>query len=102
MQDEKPIAYASKALTNTQQRLAQIEKELFSVVIGCEKFHEYIYGRNFRIQNNHKPLEPIFKKDLCTTPPRLQRMLLKLQNMTSQCNSHQKRCTGCRSFVTKK
>ena len=74
MQDEKPIAYASKALTDTQQRWAQIEKELFSVVFGCEKFHEYIYGHNIRIQNDHKPLEPIFKKDL-----RLQRMLLKLQ-----------------------
>ena len=62
MQDEKPIAYASKALTDTQQRWAQIEKELFSVVFGCEKFHEYIYGRNVQIQNDHKPLEPIFKK----------------------------------------
>ena len=79
MQDEKPIAYASKALTDTQQRWAQIEKELFSVVFGCEKFHEYVYGRNVRIQNDHKPLESIFKKDLCKTPPRLQRMLLKLQ-----------------------
>ena len=79
MQDEKPIAYASKALTDTQQRWTQIEKELFSIVFGCEKFHEYVYGHNIQIQNDHKPLEPTFKKDLCKTPPRLQRMLLKLQ-----------------------
>ena len=79
MQDVKPIAYASKALTDTQQRWAQIEKELFSVVFGCEKFHKYVYGHNVRIQNDHKPLEPIFKKDLCKTSPKLQRMLLKLQ-----------------------
>ena len=64
MQDEKPIAYASKALSDTQQRWAQIEKELLSVVFGCEKFHEYAYGSNIRIQNDHKPLEPIIKKDL--------------------------------------
>ena len=42
MEDEKPIAYASKALTDTQLRWTQIEKELFSVVFGCEKFHEYV------------------------------------------------------------
>lgn len=79
MQNDKPIAYASKALTDTQQRWAQIEKELYSVVFGCEKFHEYVYGRKIHVQNDHKPLEPIIRKDLCKTPPRLQRMLLKLQ-----------------------
>ena len=41
MQDDKPIAYASKALSDTQQRWAQIETELLSVVFGCENFHEY-------------------------------------------------------------
>ena len=54
------------------------KRTIFSCT-GCEKFHEYVYGCNIRIHNDHKPLEPIFKKDLFKTPPRLQRMLLRLQ-----------------------
>ena len=45
LQDGKPVAYASKALTPTQQAYAQIEKEALALVFGCEKFHHYLYGR---------------------------------------------------------
>ena len=47
MQNGKPIAYASKVLTTTQQTYAQIEKENLAIVFGCEKFHHYLYGRDF-------------------------------------------------------
>ena len=46
LQDGKPVAYASKALTPTQQAYAQIEKEALALVFGCEKFHHYLYGRD--------------------------------------------------------
>ena len=39
IQDGRPIAFASKALTNTEQRYANIERELLPVVFGCERFH---------------------------------------------------------------
>ncbi|CAB3987035.1 Hypothetical predicted protein [Paramuricea clavata] len=41
LQDGKPVAYASKALTPTQQAYAQIKKEALALVFGCEKFHHY-------------------------------------------------------------
>ena len=44
LQNDHLIAYASRALTDTQQRYAQIEKEMLAVVFGCTKFHDYIYG----------------------------------------------------------
>ena len=44
IQDDYPIAYASKSLTNTQQNYVQIEKEMQAVVFGWTKFHDYIYG----------------------------------------------------------
>ena len=46
IQEDRPIAYASKALTPTQERYVQIEKELLAVVFGCAKFAEYIVGRD--------------------------------------------------------
>ena len=80
LQDGRPIAFASKALTETEQRYANIERELLAVVFGCERFHTYVYGKPFVVETDHKPLEMIHKKSLASTPPRLQRMLLRLQH----------------------
>ena len=80
LQDGRPIAFASKALTETEQWYANIERELLAVVFGCERFHTYIYGKPFVVETDHKPLEMIHKKSLASTPPRLQRMLLRLQH----------------------
>lgn len=78
-QDERPIAYASRSLTETEKRYAQIEKELLAVTFGLERFHQYTYGVNVTVENDHKPLENILRKPLVQTPPRLQRLLLRLQ-----------------------
>lgn len=79
LQDKKTVAYGSRALTDAQKRYAQIEKELLAIVYGCEKFHQYIYGKELEVESDHKPLESIFKKSLHQAPPRFQRMLLRLQ-----------------------
>uniref|UniRef100_A0A8C6K5V8 Gypsy retrotransposon integrase-like protein 1 n=1 Tax=Nothobranchius furzeri TaxID=105023 RepID=A0A8C6K5V8_NOTFU len=76
LQDEKPVAYASKSLNSTEENYAQIEKEL---LFGCKRFHEYMYGRRVIVESNHKPLEAILHKPLAAVPPRLQRMILQLQ-----------------------
>ena len=79
IQDKKPVAYASRALTETEKRYAQIEKELLAVTFGLERFHQYTYGVDVIVENDHKPLESILKKSLVQSPPRLQRLLLRLQ-----------------------
>ena len=79
LQDNKPIAFASKSLTDTETRYANIERELLAIVFGCEKFHTYLYGRSFVVESDHKPLEMICLKNLISAPVRLQRMLLRLQ-----------------------
>ena len=43
------------------------------------RFHHYLYGREFICQSDHKPLEDIHLKHLSDAPPRLQRLLLKIQ-----------------------
>ena len=49
LQDNKPVAFASKALTAVEKRYANIERELLAVVYGCERFHTYMFGRTFSL-----------------------------------------------------
>jgi hypothetical protein len=71
LQNNLPVIYASRALTETEKNYAQIEKELLSIVFACQKFHQYIYGKKIIVENDHKPLESILKKPLNQTPARL-------------------------------
>ena len=83
LQDEQPVAFASRTLTPTERGYAQIEKECLAIVFACERFNQYIYGRDsVHIQSDHKPLEAIFRKPLTAAPKRLQGMLLRLQKFS--------------------
>ena len=79
MQKGKPIAFASKSLTEAEVRYAQIEKELLAILFGCKRFHQYTYGNEVIVHSDHKPISSIMLKPLHAAPPRLQRMLLQLQ-----------------------
>lgn len=79
LQEDKAVAYASRALTETEQRYAQIEKEMLAIVFGAERFHQYVYGREVNMESDHKPLEAIMKKPLSSAPARIQRLLMRLQ-----------------------
>ncbi|KAL8597750.1 hypothetical protein ACOMHN_001709 [Nucella lapillus] len=79
LQNERPVAYASRALTDTETRYAQIEKELLAIVFAVEKFHQYTFGRQVKVQSDHKPLEAILQKPLASAPRRLQGMMLRVQ-----------------------
>ena len=64
MQAGKPIAFASKSLSDCETRYSNIEREVLAVVFGCERFHTYVYGMWFTLQSDHKPLEIIILKSL--------------------------------------
>ena len=44
-----------------------------------EKFSEFLYGLQFVVETDHKPLESIVHESLLGSPKRLQRILLRLQ-----------------------
>ena len=79
LQQSQPVANASRALNNAEQRYPQIDKELLAMVYGCEKFHTYTYGRDIEVQTDHQPLVSIVKKPLWMASPRLQKLLIRLQ-----------------------
>ena len=75
----KPVAYASRSTTNTERRYAQVEKEALAVTWACNHFSDYILGRFFEIETDHKPLVPILNtKNLDKLPPRVVRFQLRL------------------------
>lgn len=75
LQNNLPVAYASRSLIDAEKRYAPIEKEFMSFVFACQKFHHYIYGRTVKVKNDQKPLESIMKKDIHKImTPRLQRI----------------------------
>lgn len=76
----KPVAYASRSLTDAETRYAMIEKELLGMVFGCERFHQYIYGTTITAETDHKPIVNLFQKSLNDCPLRVQRLMLRLQN----------------------
>ena len=82
---ERPIAFASRTLSPSEQNYAQIEKEALSLVFGVKKFHQYLYGRHFNLITDHKPLTAILgpKKGVPSlVAARMQRWALLLSAYT--------------------
>ena len=74
----KPIAYGSRALTDTESRYSQTEREALAVLWACKHFHHYTYDRHIIVNSDHKPLERLLTTS-CNPPPRIQRWILHLQ-----------------------
>ena len=86
LQNGRPISFMSKALTDTQSRYSNTECEILGMVTGVEHFHQYLFGRQFTLYMDHKPIESPVLKPLVDTSPRVQHLMLRLSqyNMNVQ------------------
>ena len=79
----RPVAYTSRALTDTEQRYAQIEKEALAATWACERFSDYLLGMQFHLETDHKPLVPLLgSKRLDDLPLRVQQFWMRLMRFT--------------------
>ena len=77
LQNEKPVYFTSKALTETQKGYVAIELESLVVAWAMEKFHHFLYRNQFTLETDQKPLEAILSKSLNLATPQLQRILIR-------------------------
>ena len=77
LQNEKPIYFASKALTETQRGYVAIDIESLAVAWAVEKIHHFLYGCHSILETDQKLLETILSRSLNQAAPRLQCILIR-------------------------
>ena len=78
---ERPIAYASRSLMATERRYSQLDKEALAIIFAVTRFRQYLLGRHFTLQSDHKSLSYLLSPDKPILPmasARLQRWELLL------------------------
>ena len=74
-----PLYYASCPLTSTQARYPQIDREALSIYWAVKRFHLFVYGKEFKVITDHKPLVSLFNTPSSKPSARIERWLLELQ-----------------------
>ena len=75
----RPVAYASRSMTDTERRYAQIEKEALATTWALEHWADLLIGMHFRVETDHLPLVPLLStKLLDELPLRIQRFRMRL------------------------
>ena len=77
LQEQRPVYFASKTLTEAQSGYVAIEIESLATAWVMEKFHHFLYTSHFILGTDQKPLEAILLKSLNQATPRLQRILIR-------------------------
>ena len=66
-----PVAFKSRSCTSAEQSYCPLEIETLAIVFACSKFNEYLYGKKFIVESDHKPLKSILHTPIHKTAPRI-------------------------------
>ena len=75
LQNSKPVMFASRALTGSERNYQNLERECS--IWGMEKFHYFLYGKEFTLETDQKPLVLIYRKHMVEISPRIQRLVVR-------------------------
>jgi len=72
-----PVLYASRKLIPREQNYSVSEREALAIIWAINKFHRYLYGQQFVLESDHRPLQ--YLQSSHHKNPRLMRWSLALQ-----------------------
>ena len=62
-QDGHPVIYVSRKLTPAEQNYSNIKGEALAIVFVVTRLKQFLPGRRFTLQTDHKPLKYLFAPD---------------------------------------
>ena len=83
-QNDRKVIYTSRALSDVERRYSQTEKEALAIVWAIERLHIYLYGKQFNLFTDCKPVQLIFSNPMSRPPARIERWNLRLQGYNFQ------------------
>lgn len=73
---DRPVAYASRTLSKSEENYSAIEKELLAIDWATRHFRPYLFGKKFTLYTDHQPLT--FALNLKTPNSKLVKWRLRL------------------------
>ena len=77
LQNSKPVMFAMRAQIRNERNYQNLEHECLATTWGMEKFHCFLYGKDFTLETDQKPLVSIYKKHMVEISPRIQRLVVR-------------------------
>ena len=79
LQVRQTVAFKSPALIYTERNNALTERKLLAILQACDRFDQYVFGRDINSETHNKPLVKDSGKSLLEETKRLRRMTMQLQ-----------------------
>ena len=76
IQNDTPIYFTSRAILTTEANYQNLKQETLTTIWGMEKFHYFLYGNEFTLETDQKPLASIYRKYLIDVSQRIQRLII--------------------------
>ena len=77
LQNSKPVMFPSRSLTGSVRKYWNLEWECLATIWGMENFHYFLYGKEFVLETDQKPLVSIYKKHMMEISPGIRRLILR-------------------------
>ena len=77
IQNGKVVCYASRALTKTEQNYQNLERQALGTIWEMENLNYFLYGKEFTLETDQKPLVSIYKKHMVDISPRVERLIVR-------------------------
>ena len=75
IQDGVPVYFASRTLTHAERTSWNLEDEPLATIWGMEYFSHFLFGEEFTLETDQKPLVIIYKKKIDDIYPRITKLI---------------------------